>query len=427
MSKARSVTTYIVQRPAGELPDHRSELKREKSPNRLCRIRSGLIKMGLLKHGKRQYFYECKRINGKAVNKLVASGAVAEYHAMASRFKRADRADRAAEARERRVDRQEQRELVKEQTRAMDLDERPLIEVAAWIKDLTGAALIDAGYRKRRGEWRRPRGATMIEKESGVDLVGFDQFLGTEPMIVLETKDGRPTVKVVEHEPDNIETRRRRVMLHFQKCSEFDSSQFPAVRRAFDAFAESSGDVAKSGRPFLAAMIEVYGGDPVSRAESALIRRFATSRGLYTEEAIRRHLIGFKAELLGENPTKIERVLVDSIGCCYLDAMESEERSAKATSGSVKMLEYLERRKERASRRLQCALKALDLVRRKAIPGVAVQVVNNIGQSCPSSVERGSHPAESIDTKSEDQAGLATSGISANDVAADVIEARVST
>ena len=122
-------------------------------------------------------------------------------------------------------------------------------------------------------------------------------------------------------------------------------------------------------------MIEAHGGNPVSRAEDALIRRLSARRGLYARRALRLHLVQFKAGLLGDDPTPIDRVLVDSIGCCYLDAgAEFEERLAEATSGKLAVMEFFEKRKDRATRRLHRALKALDLIRRKIPAAVAVQV-----------------------------------------------------
>jgi hypothetical protein len=183
----------------------------------------------------------------------------------------------------------------------------------------------------------------------------------------------------------------------FRRAGEFDEAELPVVRRAYDRYGRAASRPG-GGRSFLDEMIEAHGGDPTARAEAALIRRSARAAGggLYAQEGLRIRLARFKAELLGPDPTAIEGALVDSIGCAWLDVMESQERAARA-AGDLALLAYLDRRLERATRRLHSGLRALDLVRRKAVPSTAIQVNLGLPGSPPAGSVASGAPAEPLE------------------------------
>jgi hypothetical protein len=371
----------------------------------VVRNRSGIFygtlsvayKMGILRRGKNLYYYKSTRIKGKVVNTLIATGEAAEYYALASRHLQGLKSDAAAEVREERRIERERRSELRAWRAECDEAEQSVVELTGWSEGLASAALEASGYRRRRGEWRKPRARKpMVEtselqpaavEPGGVQAADPFGFLGADPMLRLKEVDGKPSIEIVEHKPNDLETVMKRMSIHFDKCERFEASEIPRVKRAFANYERtppqpSINDLPDSPkRCFLDIMIDAHQGSPVLRAESALIRRMATGKGgLYCEEAMCRRLVDFKAELLGDSPTAIERALVDVIGCAWLDAMASEEHSAEITKGAPALLEYLERRKDRSTRRLLKALKTLAEVRRKLPPAVALQVnVNTPG------------------------------------------------
>jgi hypothetical protein len=322
-------------------------------------------KMPIINRGSRAYYYKSQRIGGRVVNTLVASGPLAEVMAEQSRTERSRRSVAAAEARERRADRR----VARSKRAEIEESDRPTIAAVSLALEIAGEAMIAAGYRKRRGEWRKPRRPGMCE---------FSEIVGPEPRAEVKIRDGKATFAVTGLDSDDPAAVRLAYREHLQRAGEFDAAEQPAVNRAYAQAARhdvlvAEGQIQGSGNR-VANMIERLGGNPVGRAEAALIRRLSEGqhRGLYTIRALELRLHEFKRDLLGGDPTAIERVLVDSIGCAWLASMQAEEAAAQ-WRGSPELRDYLDRRVERANRRLNSGLKTLALVRRK-IPGVAVQV-----------------------------------------------------
>lgn len=337
--------------------------------------------MGLIKRGERAYYYKCRRVGGRPVNTLVASGELAEDLAEQGRAERARRSAAAAEARERRADRR----VARSSRAEAEESDRPIVEAVesalGVALDAARAALASAGYRERRGEWRRTRGNKTMADE------GHDRFPTINRLLddVIGNKrrpfnmeDGRCEISGTRDDPDDRAASERRIGEHLRKAWAGDASELDAVRRAFRRLADHDArppdGTVKERRKLLPEAVADYGGCPTARAEDALIRRLSESKfGLYTEEAIRISLEAFRDGLLGPDPTAIERVLVDAIGCAWLALTQAEEAAAQSR-GAIELREYLDRRVERAGRRLNNGLKTLALVRRKCVPGVALQV-----------------------------------------------------
>jgi hypothetical protein len=66
-----------------------------------------------------------------------------------------------------------------------------------------------------------------------------------------------------------------------------------------------------------------------------------------------------KTDLLGDNPTSLERLLVDQWVCCWLEVHHAEAEAERLQSGSVKPAGFRRRHLKAAQRRFQTAVKAL--------------------------------------------------------------------
>lgn len=110
-------------------------------------------------------------------------------------------------------------------------------------------------------------------------------------------------------------------------------------------------------------LIKLHGGDPAQEAESALVDRLGRGEHL-RREAARRHAERFRRDLLAaEEPTAIERVVVDRAVVCYL-AVQLAEAELRAWDDR-RPRTYVEKRVDHAQRRLLDVLKALDHLRKK--------------------------------------------------------------
>jgi len=105
-------------------------------------------------------------------------------------------------------------------------------------------------------------------------------------------------------------------------------------------------------------------------------------RQLLTRATVERQLEAMRDELAGANPTEVERILVDRVVLCWLACQQADLDLIHRTRASVPLAlgEYLQRRAERAERRLLRATKALATVRRLLIPIVQVNVAEEIKQ-----------------------------------------------
>lgn len=121
-------------------------------------------------------------------------------------------------------------------------------------------------------------------------------------------------------------------------------------------------------------------------AEWALVNAFCESKGKVDveREACMNHKIKvMKVELLGEDPSPLERILVDRIVLCWMQAnlttvmdVCSDKLNARSAA------EYQNKRQERSHRLFLSAVKALAQVRRLQAPSVQVNIAErqvNVG------------------------------------------------
>jgi hypothetical protein len=81
-----------------------------------------------------------------------------------------------------------------------------------------------------------------------------------------------------------------------------------------------------------------------------------------------------RAELLGDNPTPVERILVERVVACWLQVQAAELRAAQSTDTYLKQLDFQQRRMDATNRRFLAAVKTLALVRKLAVPVLQVNI-----------------------------------------------------
>jgi hypothetical protein len=91
-------------------------------------------------------------------------------------------------------------------------------------------------------------------------------------------------------------------------------------------------------------------------------------------EAVRRKLELLRADLLGENPTPVERLLAERVAACWLQVQDAELRAAQARDATLRQAEFHQKRMDAANRRLLAAVKTLALVRKLAVPALQINV-----------------------------------------------------
>src|SRR5262245_23218668 len=86
---------------------------------------------------------------------------------------------------------------------------------------------------------------------------------------------------------------------------------------------------------------------------------------------MKRTVAELKAELAGDNPTRLERLLVDQVIACWMEVSYLEAVAADPGCSSLDQSDFRLRRLESAQRRYLNALKSLASVRTLALPGLA--------------------------------------------------------
>ena len=82
-----------------------------------------------------------------------------------------------------------------------------------------------------------------------------------------------------------------------------------------------------------------------------------------------------RAELLGDNPTPVERLLVERVVACWVQVQEAELRFARGQGDlTIRQSDFLQRRMDSTHRRYLAALKALALVRKLAVPALQINL-----------------------------------------------------
>ena len=115
-----------------------------------------------------------------------------------------------------------------------------------------------------------------------------------------------------------------------------------------------------------------------ANAERSWLDLVCPPGALFARTATEREVARLRRELAGPAPSPLERLLVDRIVVCWLQATYAETKHAqRLTDGmTFKEAEFHQRRSERAQRQLLRAVQALATVRRLLGPVVQVNVAD---------------------------------------------------
>lgn len=120
-------------------------------------------------------------------------------------------------------------------------------------------------------------------------------------------------------------------------------------------------------------VIDVLGGNVAQNAMDAIVRTYA-GKNLLVQESVARKLEQMRAELGGENPSPLERLLVERIVATWLHLAHLEAVYAGKESMALELASYYQRAINAASKRHLSAIKTLAVVRKLALPALQINV-----------------------------------------------------
>ncbi len=123
------------------------------------------------------------------------------------------------------------------------------------------------------------------------------------------------------------------------------------------------------------ANVRVFGGELAELAELLIVSEIS-ARDIGMREAVMRKIELLRAELLGPDPTPVERLLVERVVACWVQVQEADLRYATAIHKPqpVRLMESYQRRMDAANRRYLTSLKTLATVRKLALPVLQVNI-----------------------------------------------------
>jgi hypothetical protein len=110
-------------------------------------------------------------------------------------------------------------------------------------------------------------------------------------------------------------------------------------------------------------------GDLAAHAQEALVRLVAGDN-LLVQECLRRELAARKAELAGPYPSPLEKLLVERLVLCWLQANKADLDAAAHDQGTSPHGPHAQRRQDAAHKRFLAAAKQLALVRKLLAPAL---------------------------------------------------------
>jgi hypothetical protein len=120
--------------------------------------------------------------------------------------------------------------------------------------------------------------------------------------------------------------------------------------------------------------VDLLGGNLASLAQRSFIDALG-GKDVGFKAAVEKKLELLRKDLLGENPTPVERLLVARVVACWLQVQDAEIRYAQfAKDLTIRQGDYHQRRMDAAHRRYLSAIKALAQVRKLALPVVQVNI-----------------------------------------------------
>src|SRR5262249_32522625 len=111
-------------------------------------------------------------------------------------------------------------------------------------------------------------------------------------------------------------------------------------------------------------------GDLAALSECAWIAVLAADHPVAVE-SMKRTISEMKADLAGEHPTALERLLIDQVVACWMEVSYLEAASADPGRSSLDQADSRLKRLESAQRRYFNAVKTLTSVRTLTLPGLS--------------------------------------------------------
>jgi hypothetical protein len=121
------------------------------------------------------------------------------------------------------------------------------------------------------------------------------------------------------------------------------------------------------------AVVDMLGGNLAKQAQLTLINKFG-GQNLLFRESLTRKLDLLRDELVGPNPTPLERLLVERLVACWLHLHHLEAIYSGKEGMSLDLGSYYQRSITSAQKRYLAAIKTLALVRKLAVPVLQVNI-----------------------------------------------------
>jgi hypothetical protein len=117
-------------------------------------------------------------------------------------------------------------------------------------------------------------------------------------------------------------------------------------------------------------------GSPAEWLRQSLILQ-ASEGNVLAQEAMRRKIATVRAELEGDSPTPVERLLAERASLCWFMVYWYESTYANADGWPKHQVELQQRKIDRAHARFLSAVRTLAQVRKLAVPALQVNIAKN--------------------------------------------------
>jgi hypothetical protein len=126
-----------------------------------------------------------------------------------------------------------------------------------------------------------------------------------------------------------------------------------------------------------------------SRTAVLVVIDLTAEGNVAVKEASYRKARELEAEVAGNDPSPLEKLLANNIVIAWLSAAEAEVTAAVAKGVTPAQADYLDRRRHRAHKRLESAVKAMAVVRKLLYPSPApIEVATRLGGKAHCGVRR---------------------------------------
>lgn len=120
--------------------------------------------------------------------------------------------------------------------------------------------------------------------------------------------------------------------------------------------------------------VDNFGGDLARETERYLVTT-AAGENLPFKEALSRRLELMREELAGDNPTPLEKLLVERVALCWLTLHDVEMRWAQSRNNlTINQANHWQRRIDHSNKRYLTAIRTLALIRKLAVPVLQVNI-----------------------------------------------------